>query len=277
MNIKLIALDLDGTTLKSDFKSITKKTEDTLKAAIEQGIHVVPSTGRILGQLPESVTSIPGINYAVTSNGASVVNLRTKEVISSQYIGAGTIKKIMPVLSRKKLFCEVYHKGQSYAEHRFFESIEDIKEFPPDLIDFIKNKSTAVDSIAEFTMANAGEIEKINIPLLSDQNHRRLWQRFSQIRGVTLTQALASNIEVNHRDSNKGRGLKALCKLLEVKQSEVMALGDSDNDIKMLEFAGLPVAMGNASDDVKAVAKVVTLRFDEDGLAHAIEKYALNK
>ena len=275
MNIKLIALDMDGTTLKSDFKSITQRTEAALKAAIEQGIHVVPSTGRILGQLPESVTSIPGVNYAVTSNGASVVNLQTREVISSNYIGAGSVKKIIPMIARKNLLCEVYHNGQSYAEHRFFESLEELEGFPPDLIDFIKNKSVTVDSILEFTNAKAAEIEKINIPLLSDHNHRLLWQKFSRIKGVTLTQAIASNIEVNHRNSNKGQGLKQLCKILDVKPSEIMAVGDSDNDIKMLEFAGLPVAVDNASDDVKAVAKEITLPFDQDGVAHAIEKFAL--
>lgn len=275
MNIKLIALDMDGTTLKSDFKSISQRTENALKAAIEQGIYVVPSTGRIRGQLPESVTSIPGIDYAVTSNGASVVNLKTGQIIASNFIGAGTVRKIIPVLARKKLLCEVYHNGQSYAEHRFFETLEEMEGFPPDLVDFIKNKSITVDSITDFAYANASTIEKINIPLLSKHYHRLLWQRFSRIKGVSLTQALASNIEVNHRNSNKGQGLKALCKVLDIKASEIMAVGDSDNDIKMLELAGLPVAMANASDDVKAVAKEVTLRFDEDGVAHAIEKFAL--
>jgi len=275
MEIKLIALDMDGTTLEADHKSISKRTEKALKAAIAKGIHIVPSTGRIFAQLPESVISIPGINYAVTSNGAAVMNLKTGEVISNNYIGAGSVNKIMHKVAHRKIFCEIYYKGQSYAEHRYFKSLTPTKTFPQGLIDMIKSISIPVDNILEFTLAHAAEIEKINIPLLSDQNHRNLWQSFSQIRGVTLTSAIANNIEVNHRSANKGEGLKQICRILNLEAKNVMAIGDSDNDLRMFQFAGLAVAMGNATDDVKAITNKITLPFNEDGVAHAIEKYAL--
>ena len=92
---------------------------------------------------------------------------------------------------------------------------------------------------------------------------------------MTLTKAIANNIEVNHRSANKGAGLKQLCQILKLEPGTVMAIGDSDNDLRMLEFAGLSIAMGNASDDIKAVANHVTLPFYEDGVAHAIEKYVM--
>ncbi|PKM59013.1 MAG: hypothetical protein CVU99_15630 [Firmicutes bacterium HGW-Firmicutes-4] len=275
MDIKLIALDMDGTTLQKDYMSISEKTRIVLENAIAKGIHVVPSTGRILGQLPESVMSIPGINYAVTSNGAAVTNLNSGEVISSNYLGAGSVKKIISALTRRNLFCEVYHKGQSYGEWRYFEMIGEKSGLSKDLIAFIQSKAKEVDNILDFTKANASEIEKINIPLLSVNNHRVLWQKFSQIHGVTLTKAIANNIEVNHRSANKGAGLKQLCRILNLEPGNVMAIGDSDNDLRMLEFAGLSVAMGNAPEEIKAVANHVTLPFDEDGVAHAIEKYVL--
>lgn len=275
MDIKLIALDMDGTTLQKDYMSISQRTRRVLKEAIARGIHVVPSTGRILGQLPESVTSIPGINYAVTSNGAVVTNLNSSEVISSNYLGAGSVKKIITTLSRRKLFCEIYHKGQSYGELRYFEMIGERNDLSKDLIAFIRSKAKEVDNMLDFTIEHASEIEKINIPLLSDKNLRVLWQKFSQIHGVTLTKAIANNIEVNHRSANKGDGLKQLCRVLKLEPANVMAIGDSDNDLRMLQFAGLGVAMGNASADVKAVANHVTLSFDEDGVADAIEKFVL--
>nr|WP_320026659.1 Cof-type HAD-IIB family hydrolase [uncultured Acetobacterium sp.] len=276
MEIKLIALDMDGTTLQKDYQSISERTRTVLEEAIAKGIHVVPSTGRILGQLPESIVSIPGINYAVTSNGAAVTNLNTCEVISSNYLGAGSVQKIIKTLTRRNLFCEVYYQGQSYSELRYFEKIGEKNGMPEDLIAFIRSKVKDVDNVFDFTMEHASEIEKINIPLLSDKNHRVLWQKFSQIHGVTLTKAIASNIEVNHRSANKGAGLKQLCRILNLEPGNVMAIGDSDNDMRMLQFAGLAVAMGNAPDEVKAVANHVTLPFDEDGVAHAIEKFVLS-
>jgi Cof subfamily protein (haloacid dehalogenase superfamily) len=275
MDIRLIALDMDGTTLQKDYMSISQRTRTALEAAIARGIHVVPSTGRILGQLPESVTSIPGINYAVTSNGAAVTNLNSFEVISSNYLGSGSVRKIIKTLTRRNLFCEIYHKGQSYGELRYFDMISERDDLSKDLIAFIRTKAKKVDNVLDFTMSHASEIEKINIPLLSENNHRVLWQKFSQIHGVTLTKAIANNIEVNHRSANKGAGLKQLCRILNLEPGNVMAIGDSDNDLRMLEFAGLSVAMGNASEDVKAIANHVTLPFDEDGVAKAIEKFVL--
>lgn len=276
MDIKLIALDMDGTTLQKDYMSISSRTRSALEAAIARGVHVVPSTGRILGQLPESVVSIPGINYAVTSNGAAVTNLNTCEVISSNYLGSGSVKKIIRTLTRRNLFCEVYYQGQSYGELRYFEKIGEKNGLSKDLIAFIRSKAKEVDSVLDFTIEHAAEIEKINIPLLSDKNHRVLWQKFSQIHGVTLTKAIANNIEVNHRSANKGAGLKQLCRILDLKPGNVMAIGDSDNDMRMLEFAGLAVAMGNAPDEVKAIANHITSPFYEDGVAHAIEKFVLS-
>jgi len=275
MDIKLIALDMDGTTLREDHQTISPRTEKALKDAIALGIHVVPSTGRIFAQLPESVIGIPGVNYAVTSNGAAVVNLLTGEVISNNCIGSGSINKIIHMITRRKIFCEIYYQGHSYAEHRYFEKLVPTKTFPQGLIDMIKTKSKPVDSILEFTLAHASEIEKINIPLLSDKNHRNLWQKFSQIKGVTLTSAIANNIEVNHHSANKGEGLRQICRILNLQAKNVMAIGDSDNDLRMLQFAGLGVAMGNAPDDIKAMTDKVTLSYTEDGVAHAIEKYVL--
>lgn len=276
MDIKLIALDMDGTTLQKDYMSISERTRKALESAIAKGIHVVPSTGRILGQLPESVVGIPGINYAVTSNGAAVTNLDTCEVISSNYLGSGSVKKIIKTLTRRNVFCEVYYQGQSYSQLRYFEEIGKKNGLSKDLIAFIRSKAKEVDNILDFTIEHASEIEKINIPLLSDKNLRVLWQKFSQIHGVTLTKAIANNIEVNHRSANKGAGLKQLCRILDLEPGNVMAIGDSDNDMRMLEFAGLAVAMGNAPAEAKALANHVTLPFYEDGVAHAIEKFVLS-
>lgn len=275
MKIKLIALDMDGTTLGADHQSISPRTETALKEAIKRGIHVVPSTGRIFGQLPASVIKIPGVDYAVTSNGAAVMNLLTGETISNMYIGSGSVRKVIQTIKRRKTFCEVYYKGQSYAEHGYFENLVGNMDFPQVLLDFIRDKSTHVDNISDFTLEHAAEIEKINISLLTGNNHRNLWQKFSQIKGVTLTCALANNIEVNHRSANKAQGLKEICKILKVNPQNVMAIGDSDNDRRMIAFAGLGVAMGNAPDDIKTLAQKVTLSYTEDGVAQAIERYAL--
>ena len=84
-----------------------------------------------------------------------------------------------------------------------------------------------------------------------------------------------SCMEITHPEAHKGRGLEAACRILNIPEEATMALGDSGNDIAMLRRAGLGVAMGNAPDFVKAAADVISDRYDEDGAAKAIERWAL--
>jgi|LGVF01.2.fsa_nt_gb Cof subfamily protein (haloacid dehalogenase superfamily) len=275
--IKLIALDMDGTTLREDHETITLRTEKAIKDAIAMGIHVVPSTGRILSQLPKAITEISGIHYAVTSNGATVTNLDTSEIISNTTIGAGNLKKIMHIVKRRNFFAEVYYKGKSYSEHGYFDTYEPNEKFPQALIEVIKNNSDHVDNILEFTLERLSDIEKVNVFMLSDNDYRVLWQKFSQIKGVTLTQPLNNTIEISHHSVNKGEGLKQICKILDYNPKNVMAIGDSDNDRRMIEYAGVGVAMGNSTNELKRLANKTTLSYTEDGVAHAIEKYAINQ
>ncbi|MGL4607301.1 MAG: Cof-type HAD-IIB family hydrolase [Eubacteriaceae bacterium] len=275
MEIKLIAIDMDGTTLQKDHKTISERTKKALEAAVKKGIHVVPATGRIFTQLPESVINLTGIDYAVTSNGAAVNNLKTQEILSNNYIGAGNVMKIMNSVSKKKIFIEVYSKGKSYAEHGYFSKMKGNPDFPDVLVDLLQAKSNHVDSVLEFTKNHCKEIEKLNIPALSNHDFELLWRKFSRIKGVTLTSALTNNIEVNHRTANKGEGLKQICERLKISPKNVMAIGDSGNDKKMLEFAGVSVAMGNADDKIKELATWITLDYQEDGVAHAIENLVL--
>ena len=86
-----------------------------------------------------------------------------------------------------------------------------------------------------------------------------------------------TSMEITHPDAQKGIALEALCELLHIPPKKVMALGDSGNDESMLKTAGLGIAMGNAPDFIKAVADAVTERYDQDGAAIAIERFALKR
>ena len=116
MKIKLIALDMDGTLLLDDFRSVSKRNKEALEAVIRRGVHVVPATGRIRCQVPESVTAIEGIRYLITSNGAIVYDFEADKLISANYIGSGTVEKVIAVLQKRSLFYGIYYKGNNYIE-----------------------------------------------------------------------------------------------------------------------------------------------------------------
>ena len=101
--------------------------------------------------------------------------------------------------------------------------------------------------------------------------YSQIWNRLNVIGGLSLTFSDIRNIEVNIHGCNKGTGLAALAEQLEIPAAQIMAIGDSLNDREMLLYSGNPVAMGNASDDIKALSSTVIHSNDEDGIAHFLE------
>ena len=117
-------------------------------------------------------------------------------------------------------------------------------------------------------------VEKVNLLCIPYEKREAVLKELEKI-AVCAVWSSRSCMEITHPEADKGRGLGAICRMLDIPEECVMALGDSGNDIAMLRRAGLGVAMGNAPDFVKAAADVVTDRYDEDGAAKAIERWAL--
>ncbi len=114
--------------------------------------------------------------------------------------------------------------------------------------------------------------------LFADMGERgRAWEELEAVGGLALVGSLGYNIEINAAGVNKGRGLLELGVLLGIRREEIMVCGDGDNDVSMLEEAGFGVAMGNAEEQVKAVADYITCSNDDEGVARAIEKFVLGR
>ena len=120
--IQLLAIDLDGTTLRND-ASLSSNVKKALEYAIQQDIFVVPCTGRALGSLSPEVTAIPGITYAVTSNGAAIENLSLGQRIYCNLLDKGTSLSILDTLSSQDIMVEVFIQGKAYTEQRFLENL----------------------------------------------------------------------------------------------------------------------------------------------------------
>ncbi len=274
MNIKLIALDLDGTTLKNDHLTISVRTKQALEAAISKGILVVPATGRNDALLPRAIMDIPGIRYAITSNGAVTYDIKEQKVLHSDYLDAGIARDVLSRIPRDEILVEIFRKGRLLVERRFIHALQD---YPIHFMDMeiLIRLFQEVEDLSEFTREHGDGIEKINIPFVPPQWQEPLWERFSQFPSITLTSSVKHNMEINQADTSKGVALKRFCENLHIPPENVMAFGDNGNDIEMLQYAGLSFAMGNGTQGAKEAAKLVTLASDEDGVAQAIEKYVL--
>ena len=251
-DIRLIGLDLDGTVF-DDAKHISPRNLAAIEAAVQAGIIVLPATGRTATGVPQAFTGIPGVHYALTSNGASVVDMRTGEHIVDQPFSLEDSLRVYDALKPFGGVFSLFVGGKSYAT-----------KADNDLIDVLQEK--------------VGQVEKFSVMYPKVELRDEAWRAvLAACPDVEATTSLGSNIELNAPGVTKGSGLLALAEKLGLRRDQVMAVGDSGNDLSMIEDAGLGVAMGNATPEILAAADAVTADNNHDGVALAIEKYALHR
>ena len=271
--IKMIGLDLDGTLL-TDRKEFTERSKRTLRAAIDSGITVLIATGRPLTGIPEEIRNFPGMRYALTSNGAKVMDVWEERVVDEHLLSAKLAEKALEICRKYDTLQEVYYDGVSYAPEDKRDLIPRYHK-NPNMWEYMRKTRTWTDNILQMVRESGRGLDKIQI-LFADMDERtKAWKELSEVDGLELVGSLGYNIEINAAGVNKGTGLVSLGRLLGIKRGEIMACGDGDNDLLMLKEVGFGVAMANAEEEVKKAADYITLSNEEDGVAEAIEKFAL--
>ena len=254
---RMIGMDLDGTLLKSD-KELTQYTKDVLKRAIEQGIIVMPATGRPITGVPKELLEFPGIRYAVTANG-----------------GRDIAEVMLDVFEHYDTFREIYFDGVGYASREALEHIGKYLSVPV-MANYIMSTRVAVDDVRVKFDETKLPVDKIQALFTSVEDRDAARKEIEDVPGIEITGALPMNLEINAAGVNKGKAMIELGKLLGIPREEIMAFGDGNNDLKMLKEVGTGVAMENAIPSVKEAADYVTLSNDEEGVAKFIEKYVLD-
>lgn len=242
-DIKLIALDMDGTLLTSDLE-ISEMNRKMIVKALDKGVGVMLSTGRWLDFCYPYAESLNLNTYLVTVNGGEIWT-ESKELVERHVHASDLVEKMWNIGHDKgvHMWC--------VATDRVYNSSEKPDRF--DQHEWLK---------IGFSSEN---IDKLN----------EIRKELSVYDSLEITNSLPTNIEVNPAGVNKANGLERVCRELGITMDEVMAVGDSLNDIKMIEQAGFGVAMGNAQDAIKEVADYITDTNNNDGVAKAIERFIL--
>lgn len=274
MAIALVAFDLDGTTL-TEHKYLSQGNRQALEEAAKRGMVLVPASGRMKDFLPPEITGLPGVRYAITANGAGVYDLVEGKTVWQCLIPNEKAQAVQRVLNEYDLFVEYYDGGRSITRKGDPERAISHFGFPREKLHFLTKDYEFVDDLSEMLVQTGLQPEKINLPYLSTpQLRKEVWERIEALGGLHLTSSIPDNIEVNVQGADKGNALKALSQRLGIPEENVMALGDNGNDVTMLQYAGVSVAMGDGSQEAKDAAKYVTLPHTEDGLARALEQFA---
>lgn len=275
--MNIIAFDLDGTAFKPYTSELSNRLLSDLKKLIDLGHIVVPATGRMKNFIPDSIKKLEGVRYMITSNGAGVEDLKTGERIYEKTVSLEKSIQVINLLKSEKVYFEVYIRGNAIVEREMSEDTIEKYSIPKEKAIYINKDYIYTENYEAYLRENGKLPEKINILHISSERYKMLWQKIENLGGLALITSIPNNIEINAGGCNKGAALEALAKKLSVDRSDVMAAGDGGNDVEMLEYAGISVAMGNGIEPVKAAAKYITDTSENDGLAKAIEKYILKE
>ena len=270
--IRLIALDLDGTLLDSD-KRLPPANFAALERAHRAGTCIVPATGRYFAAMPEVIRTLPFLRYAITINGARVSDADDSEVLYRADLPLAQALEIMRWLDTLPIIYDCYMDNTGWMTERFQRRAA---EFSPDrhILEMLRDLRHPVPELKAFIAQRGHDIQKVqffsNDADLRAEVLRTCSQRFP---GTVASSSCPNNVEINHADATKGKALLGLCRALNVDPKETLAFGDGLNDIPMLRAAGVGIAMGNASDTVKAAADLVTADCDDAGVAAAIGRF----
>lgn len=274
--IKMIGFDLDGTLL-TDQKELGEYTVQILKRAVEEGIVILPITGRPLCGLPEEMTGLTGLRYAITANGARILDLKNAAVLKEQLVSVETAEKILDILGNYDSLREIYYDGTGYAEREKLEQIDHFFEEGP-MAEYVRSTRQPVENLMDKFRKESREVDKVQGVFADLGEREAALDEIRKLEGVTITGALHNNIEVNAAGVDKGNALLWLAQYLGIAPEETMAFGDGNNDITLLEKAGTGVAMKNGIEEVKHAADRITEKTnDEEGAAKFIETYVLKK
>ncbi|AKL85527.1 MULTISPECIES: phosphoglycolate phosphatase [Bacillus] len=242
VDIKLIAIDMDGTLL-NDEQLISEGNRQAIREAEDKGVYVVISTGRTLMTCRELAESLKLSSYLITANGSEIwdseFNLVERQLLHTDHI------QMMWDLKNK-------HNTNFWAS-----TVDKVwrGEFPETITDH--------------------EWLKFGFDIEDDDIRNEVLTELKKNKELEITNSSPTNIEVNALGINKAAALAKVSEKLGFTMENVMAMGDSLNDIAMIEKAGVGIAMGNAQDIVKETADWVTDTNIEDGVAKAIRHWVL--
>ena len=269
MKYKLLAFDMDGTLLTSD-KKITPATVAKLDELSRRGVYVVVSTGRGLAELSDYKNDFQSVNYGILISGGIVYDFFNKKTLAIHPVDEDLNLKIIDAGLDEGAMIHLLTLKNSVASQK---DISQMKNFKMEIYQPMFEKiCTRCDDFKKFIRENPGEVLKVNLYHTSIESRNKNLERLKNF-DLQLVFTEKTNVEASPKNITKGSGLIELCNILKISVDECVAIGDGFNDLEILQTAGVGVAMGNASEEIKKIADFVTDDNDNEGILKAINKF----
>ncbi|WHH60721.1 Cof-type HAD-IIB family hydrolase [Petroclostridium sp. X23] len=273
MDIKLVAIDLDGTLLNTE-KEISQKNIDIIARVMKKGIKVVICSGRIFMGARIYSKIIGTQEPIIACNGATIRSVKTGENIHEELMDVQDCKEVVRILRENNIYFHAYIGDSMVAERLEFSTLRYSKineRFDEeDRVDI-----KIVDDVWESIQKIGEPVTKFVIMCDDVEYLESVRTLFGDMKTIEIASSDKNNFEIMKNGVSKGKALKILAEHFGYAMDQVMAIGDNENDISMMKAAGFAVAMENGWDEVKSLADFVTLNHDQDGVAYALEKFLL--
>ncbi len=264
-DIKLIAVDLDGTLLDRHSR-ISKENIDAINEARANGKIIVPVTGRAFSALPEGLLDIEGIDYLITGNGSVIYRKSDLEVLRRYTLTREQTMDMVDIIEDMESECEVYYGGIVYASRQELEHFDNAYGIPPLTKEYLFSTRTMVESIKELVHRSPEGAEMVGAIFGSLELRQEVIDYLGKY-DLFITEGIKDNIEILNKHANKGEAFREFASMMGIKKSETAAFGDNFNDIELLESAGIRICMENGQDALKKKCDAITKSCDESGVA----------
>ncbi len=289
---KLVVIDLDGTMLNS-YGVVTNKTKEVIKKVEEQGIEVVIASGRPIDSIKEIAKEIESKNYFIAGNGAIIYDIKNDEIIYEKTLSKEKVLEIIKICEENSISYNIYTENEILATslkynvlyyHKENLKKEESKKTKINLVknmyEYVKNKEDARflkiticdenKTVFNSIIRRVKEIKDIEVLEISHMSRKTIKQ------GTEEFEISYYYTEISAGDVDKWNAIEFLMEKLKIKKEEIMAIGDNLNDKKMIENAGLGVAMGQSTPVILKLADEVTSSNDEEGISEILQKYYKN-
>jgi Cof subfamily protein (haloacid dehalogenase superfamily) len=279
LKYKMLVTDMDYTLLNKE-KKVSERNREAVRKAMEKGVHIVVATGRIYtsarvyAKLLGVCTPIIASNGAIIREAAFDNPMDTEKTIYKDVLSPEAVKEMIRLSHKYGLFCHFFTEDTIYAEKLVNVSVR-YTEWNKYLGEQDQVKIKIVDDIYESLQKDGVQILKAVVVDSDSEKIQGLRDSIEETGVVSVSQSMKDNLEVMNKGVTKGSAVKMLAKLYGIDREEIIAIGDNENDLSMIEYAGLGIAMGNAEEALKKAAKHITGDYQQDGVAEAIERFIL--
>lgn len=288
---KLIAMDIDGTLLNS-YGEVSEKNKEAIKKALEKNIEVVLTSGRMPKAILPIANEINANKYIISGNGAAIYDVQNDKIIYNSYMSKSKILEIIDICEKNSMFYNIYTNDVILTKSLNYNILfyyNENKKNPEDK----KIKINIVDDIYKYVKEyEKDDFLKVTICDNDEFVFKSIMNKIKNIKNVDILEVahMSKKIikhgseeheiayyytEITNKNVNKWTALEVLLKKLEIEREKLIAIGDNVNDKEMIENAGLGIVTGNASPEMKKIANKIVANNNENGVAEAITRYAL--